>query len=237
MTAVRIWDVNPGYLNRQSLLGEHREIHGLFSVIKNGKKGYSQHPETRRWYGRLPALILRHELLVSEMSLRGYKHYSPMFDLESAAPDRGNQKEYRYVDLPHRQFEILIEKYVDREPGRIPLPVNCQQLWAQHKYSVLARDPDYYKKIGPLVSTDNGRELFQRLSREFVELLTTPPPHGRLINALYHMWGYVSSFASNPNPGNDLKEMINAIRCLSLKHQVTYLVQSTALSDLTLYLD
>jgi len=23
---MRVWDINPGYLNRQSLLGEHREL-------------------------------------------------------------------------------------------------------------------------------------------------------------------------------------------------------------------
>jgi len=35
---MRIWDIHPGYLNRQSLLGEHRELHGIFSIITN-KKG------------------------------------------------------------------------------------------------------------------------------------------------------------------------------------------------------
>ena len=48
---MRIWDVNPGYLNRQSLLGEHRELHAIVSIIKNNKKGYSRHPETLRWMG------------------------------------------------------------------------------------------------------------------------------------------------------------------------------------------
>ena len=43
---MRIWDLSPGYLNRGSLLGEHRELHGLHSIIVNGKKGYANHPET-----------------------------------------------------------------------------------------------------------------------------------------------------------------------------------------------
>jgi hypothetical protein len=46
---MRIWDIDPGYLNRQSLLGEQREPHGIVSLIVNGKKGYSRNPETRRW--------------------------------------------------------------------------------------------------------------------------------------------------------------------------------------------
>nr|WP_320015958.1 pyrimidine dimer DNA glycosylase/endonuclease V [uncultured Desulfobacter sp.] len=37
---MRIWDLHPGYLNRRSLLGEHRELHGMASIIVNGKKGY-----------------------------------------------------------------------------------------------------------------------------------------------------------------------------------------------------
>ena len=30
-------DINPGYLNRQSLLGEHRELHGIVSKIDYNK--------------------------------------------------------------------------------------------------------------------------------------------------------------------------------------------------------
>ena len=48
---MRIWDIHPGYLNNQSLLGEHRELHGIVSILVNKKKGYSQHPETKRWVG------------------------------------------------------------------------------------------------------------------------------------------------------------------------------------------
>ena len=101
---MRIWDVNPGYLNRQSLLGEHREIHGLFSVIHHQKKGYSHHPETLRWYDKMTALKRRHDLLVSEMLLRGYQHHSPMPE------GNGEQIQTQYVDLPYQQFKILEKK-------------------------------------------------------------------------------------------------------------------------------
>jgi len=43
---MRVWDINPGYLNRQNLLGEHRELHGIVSILVNRKKGYANHPET-----------------------------------------------------------------------------------------------------------------------------------------------------------------------------------------------
>ena len=29
---MRIWDIDPGFLNDKSLLGEHRELHGLMSI-------------------------------------------------------------------------------------------------------------------------------------------------------------------------------------------------------------
>jgi len=58
---VRIWDVPCRDLCRQHLLGEHNELHVVFRAIAEGRKGWANHPETRRWRGRLPALALRHE--------------------------------------------------------------------------------------------------------------------------------------------------------------------------------
>ena len=44
---MRIWDVPAGYLNRQSLLGEHREL-GIYSILTNGGQA-GRHPEIPRW--------------------------------------------------------------------------------------------------------------------------------------------------------------------------------------------
>ena len=77
---MRIWDVNPARLCRQHLLGEHRELHGLWNILVLGHRGYAAHPETRRWIGKLPALRARHEQLVAEMVGRGYTHRSPLDD-------------------------------------------------------------------------------------------------------------------------------------------------------------
>lgn len=75
---MRIWDIKPCYLCRKHLLGEHGELHALWSVIINNKKGFSRHPETKRWVGKLRALYLRHDLLVIEMNKRGYFHKTPL---------------------------------------------------------------------------------------------------------------------------------------------------------------
>mgnify|MGYP003386520316 CR=1 FL=1 len=65
---------------RQHLLGEHRELHGLWNILAKhgGVGGYSRHPETRRWVGKLAALYTRHEALVVEITRRGYRHESDL---------------------------------------------------------------------------------------------------------------------------------------------------------------
>ena len=104
---MRVWDVNPGYLNRQSLLGEHRELHGIVSIIANNKKGYSKHPETLRWVGHGWALKQRHKLLVAEMNLRGYVDKSPVLL-------RSNKNEWPevFIDSPATQLSILRKKNI-----------------------------------------------------------------------------------------------------------------------------
>jgi hypothetical protein len=230
-TAMRVWDVNPGYLNRQSLLGEHREIHAIFAINAENKKGYARHPETLRWQAHLSALKRRHDLVVSEMLLRGYRHHSPI----NAPPARSWPDEF--IDVPGRQFDILKKKYENREPGRIPLAQRTQQLWSQHKYSVLARDPEYYGQIGQRLAKAGHDISFEELALELTKMLRTHPSEGRLMNALYHMWGYVSPLA-RPMGSEVLEDpvaLMAAIRELAMKHQVKYLLGSTALNDLHIW--
>ncbi|MEA3294341.1 MAG: pyrimidine dimer DNA glycosylase/endonuclease V [Euryarchaeota archaeon] len=75
---MRIWDIPPEKFCRNHLLGEHRELHAVWSIITNNKKAYSNHPEILRWKGKLRSLYLRHEKLVAEMTIRGYKHHTPL---------------------------------------------------------------------------------------------------------------------------------------------------------------
>jgi hypothetical protein len=227
---MRIWDIEPGYLNRQSLLGEHRELHGIVSIISNNKKGYSRHPETLRWADYGWALRQRHQLLLSEMTLRGFNHYSPvrMRSNEGVWP-KG------FIDPPGEQFAILRRKYANAEQGRIVLPVCVQQLWSQHKYSVLARDEALYKEIGRRVSGNKSNADFQALANELVEMLRVVPGRGGVRNALHHMWGYVSNLYKGDaktieswSSGRLLQE----IRKLALLGRVEYVLSSTALGEL-----
>lgn len=231
---MRIWDVNPGYLNRQSLLGEHRELHGIVSIIANKKKGYSKHPETLRWKEYGWALQKRHQLLAAEMALRGFTDRSlvAMCTQEEKWPDT-------YIDEPAQQFQILATKYQNKEQGRIPLPETAQHLWSHHKYSVLARDVNLYKQVGREVSTMKPHDDYSNLVTLFTELLRQAPSIGGLQNALQHMWGHVSRFSSAGKGEVEswsLGKLLKETQTLALANKEPYLISSTALSELKVWL-
>jgi hypothetical protein len=106
---MRIWDLSPEKLCRKHLLGEHRELHGLWNVLTKGKKGYSRHPETLRWVGKLKALYKRHEKLVIEMHSRDYNHHSPL----AAKLARGKERQTAFVHTVKQQKQILKNKKCD----------------------------------------------------------------------------------------------------------------------------
>ena len=106
---MRIWDIDPRLLCRPHLLGEHRELHGLWNILTRhgGVGGYSAHPETQRWRGKLAALHARHEALVEEMTHRGYQHASEL-DVDLAEGTSAVQDEY--IDTPEVQVGLLLAK-------------------------------------------------------------------------------------------------------------------------------
>jgi hypothetical protein len=105
---MRIWDIHPKYLCRTHLLAEHRELHGLWNIltIHGGRGGYSRHPETLRWIGKLKALYLRHELLADEFARRGYVHKSSLNKKLAV----GSPKQNVNLDSKRKQREVLKKK-------------------------------------------------------------------------------------------------------------------------------
>ncbi len=103
---MRIWDVPPSELCRVHLLGEHRELHALWTILTQDRRGYRKHPETIRWEGKLGALYLRHEELAAEMGRRGYNHASDLDETLAV----GERVQTEFVDSVTRQRDLLRDK-------------------------------------------------------------------------------------------------------------------------------
>jgi Pyrimidine dimer DNA glycosylase len=102
---VRIWDVDVQLLCDRHLLGEHRELHAIWTVLTEGRRGYSRHPETLRWRGRLAALYARHDAQVAEMEGRGFRHASPLVRVLAT----GATTQTEFVDPPAAQLDRLAQ--------------------------------------------------------------------------------------------------------------------------------
>ena len=226
---MRVWDIQPGYLNRQSLLGEHREIHALVSIIENDKSGYAHHPETLRWKPHLGTLKLRHGQIVTEMTLRGYHHDSPVGESALGSwPDV-------YLDAPGAQFAILRQRYRDREAGRIRLPETVNQLWAQHRYSVLARDPNSARQVELQLGQGPKALPFGSLAADLVTWLRQPPDMERLLRTLSQMRREGSD--AQPIAGDERSDAASMLTDIARMGQSSRAVlQSTALSDFAFWL-
>jgi len=114
---MRIWDIEPEKLCRIHLLGEHRELHAIWTILTQGKKGYRNHPETKRWVGKLRALYKRHEELKKEMTHRGYSHNSNLNKLLAI----GSSKQMDFVHSYKEQVEILGSKGCNCKPTTVDL--------------------------------------------------------------------------------------------------------------------
>jgi Pyrimidine dimer DNA glycosylase len=87
------------------LLGEHRELHAIWTVQTEDKRGYARHPETRRWRGRLAALYARHEAQVAEMGRRGFRHASPLDRVHAT----GEATQTEFLDSLDAQVDRLAQ--------------------------------------------------------------------------------------------------------------------------------
>lgn len=105
---MRIWDIHPQHLCRKHLLGEHRELHGLWNILTKHKGigGYSRHPETLRWVGKAKALYMRHQAIVAELHRRGYNHHS---DLDASFAT-GSDSQTTFINSIIEQTELLKNK-------------------------------------------------------------------------------------------------------------------------------
>ncbi len=96
---MRMWMIHPSHLCRQHLLGEHVELHMLVGAIRAGKsiEGYVRDGLVVPYQIRS-----RHEALVKELRLRGYKHKSTLPRFDYGGPPGYVKKARSYRDLALR---------------------------------------------------------------------------------------------------------------------------------------
>ena len=225
---MRIWDLHPGYLDQYRLLAEHRGLHRVWNVLRDGKVGGSQNPEILRWQESPQGLQNRHNLLVQEMLLRGHNEASP---LVGSFP--GDRKEPKLlINNAAEQFELLSNKYGTEFSGRIPLPKNLLELWSQHKYSVLARNPTFYQNIDNSLNQSGSPLSFNELADKLTRIMQETPTEGSRMDALLQLWGYVSEFSDmQVESFATEEELYQEIQRLAIKNNVETLLHSTAISE------
>lgn len=126
----------------------------------------------------------------------------------------------------------LRELGLEGDDPRIPEPRNSQELWAQHKYSVMARDPELAHDIGGRVAAGAAREA---LRQELEQITLTAPAEARLRNAVEHMWGHVAEFATQEErdlAAAGMRQRLEATQRIAVRIREPYLLASTALSEL-----
>ena len=109
---MRIWCVPVCELDNNRLLGEHTELHGMFTIITQDRRGYRNHPQTKRFEDRVAQLVGRHEEQVAEMAVRGFQHRSPLADGVPAEAYQYDEDEYRADQA------LLWEKWEGQFKGR-----------------------------------------------------------------------------------------------------------------------
>jgi pyrimidine dimer DNA glycosylase len=231
---LRIWDISAGYLNDRSLLGEHRELHGIVSIHVNALRGYSKHPETIRWTGCLTGLARRHEQLVAEMTLRGMRHLSPL-----AVAPRKIAWPSTFLAAPGEQLQRLRRKYAGKAKGRIRLPNDAAEIWAQHRFSLWARDASECRAFRRAAERAHGRAGILPVALALTHVLREAPSRSRIVDTLERMWSHVSRSATAMDrraARGGPADLLRTIQELAVRDREAVLTSSTALSELAVFL-
>jgi len=228
---MRIWDINPGYLNNEKIIEEINDIKKIISAIAT--KRHSMNDEINRWTNNIWGLNNRAKLLQEESKIRKINKIE--IDL---LPFNDQFHTNTYIDYPYKQYQILQNEITHNTYSRIPIPLSAQHLWSHHKYSVMSRDINEYKKIGNTVSTMKPKDGYKELALTLSQLLKIKPSEGGIRNALQHMWGYFnkSSIQSANIDSICLLDLLKIIQKLAYQQNKLYIIHSTALSDLAIWI-
>ena len=222
----KVFDVDAGLLDDELLAEQVRLVSGLVSANRAHKQ-VSDTPLS--WQGYEDALALKLNQLMEEMRLRGHAVPGNVQVTEEAilwpALDAGALTE---------QLTFVTARLAQDKRGRIRLPKNDHELWATYKYSVLARNTKAYTVLGQRVAS---RSIpVNQLWLSMVSASRVMPVRMGIRNSFQHMWGYVSEHSKLSPQTQDLDSLALDIQALAVKHQVSYLMNSTALGELRAWL-
>ncbi|MEX0605108.1 MAG: hypothetical protein WD623_03015 [Marinobacter sp.] len=221
-----VFDVDAGLLDDELLAGQMRLVSGLLNADRTPQTD-SRAPVA--WQGHEDALALKLNQLMEEMRLRGQgvPGNVPVTDEAILWPTLN-------AGALAAQLDYLVARVAQDQRGRIRLPKNDHELWATYKYSVLARNTKAYTVFGQRVA---ARAIaVDHLWLSMVSASRVAPAKGGLKNSYQHMWGYVSGHSKLSPQTEDLASLAFDIQTLAVNHQVSYLMNSTALGELRAWL-
>ena len=134
------------------------------------------------------------------------------------------------VKLSPAKLQALQQQYLQE----------AQELWAQHKYSVMARSPRTYQTLGRSVARMRNGKAHATLLQELTWILRDTPGEGRLLNAVEHMWGYVRDHATADDirmARMSIGHLLARTQRLAVRRRQRFLLSSTALSELAVFVD
>lgn len=222
----RIFDLDAGFLDDELLSGQMRLLVGLVSTDRGRSAGDRLPIE---WQGHEDALTLRLNQLMGEMTLRGM-----------AVPGEVKVTSETIIWPPlaaqalSEEISYIAARATEGKKGRIRVPRNDHELWATYKYSLLARNRQAYESFGRRVA---ARAVpLETLWLAMVNASRVAPQEGGIRNALQHMWGYVSEHSTLSPQVDDLDALASEVQRLARTHEVSYLINSTALGELRAWL-
>ncbi len=200
-----------------------RKVSVYLDQIRAGSVPAVKMPE--HWFGFEDALTIRMNLLIAEMRVRNIAT-PDWFDVTDAAV----VWPARFAPALDEQLARIRTRAEQGLHGRVRLPHQTHELWACFKYTVLARNHNSYLKIGQQIA---GRKLdFSVLLADLIAISRVMPRAGGLLNAVQHMWGYVSAFSSLDPNKTPVAQLLEEVQRIAIDKKEPYLCQSTALSEL-----
>jgi len=106
---MRMFMCSTKWMCNQHLLGEHRELHAIVGILHKGISiaGYIDSNCIE-----VSAIYDRHNAIVDELIIRGYKHKTPMLQSEIV---------FEHLPIPHQEYKI------DRKKSAADLFARCRE--------------------------------------------------------------------------------------------------------------